>query len=98
VPPNGVVFDLATTMSKFMYLGLTVDQVVEKVTAAPKKMFKFPEKIGSLETGSVADVTISEVRSGDFDFYDSRREKRVGHQKFVPTATVKGGSFMYWEP
>jgi len=98
VPPTGVVFDLATTMSKFMYLGLTVDQAVEKVTAAPKKMFKFPEKIGSLETGSVADVTISEVRSGDFDLYDSRREKRVGHQKFVPTATVKGGSFMYWEP
>jgi len=98
VPPAGVVFDLATTMSKFMYLGLTVDQAVEKVTAAPKKMFKFPDKIGSLEPGSAADVTISEVRSGDFDFYDSRREKRVGHQKFVPTATVKGGTFVYWEP
>jgi predicted amidohydrolase len=61
-------------------------------------MFKFPEKIGSLEPGSVADVTIAEVRTGDFDFYDSRREKRSGHQKFVPTATVKSGSFVYWEP
>jgi dihydroorotase len=98
VPPVGVVYDLATTMSKFLYLGLSVDQAVEKVTATPKKMFPFPDKIGSLEPGSVADVTISEVRSGDFDFYDSRREKRTGHQKFVPTATVKGGSFMYWEP
>jgi predicted amidohydrolase len=60
-------------------------------------MFKFPEKIGSLEPGSVADVTISEMRSGDFELFDSRREKRVGHQKFVPTATVKGGAFVYWE-
>jgi dihydroorotase len=98
VPPVGVVYDLATTMSKFLYLGLTVDQAVEKVTAMPKKIFPFPEKIGSLEPGTVADVTISEVRTGDFDFYDSRRDKRVGHQKFVPTATVKSGSFMYWEP
>jgi dihydroorotase len=98
VPPNGVVYDLATTMSKFLYLGLSVDQVVEKVTAAPTRMFKFPERIGTLDPGSVADVTVAEVRSGQFDFYDSRRQKRVGRQKFVPTATVKSGTFMYWEP
>jgi dihydroorotase len=97
VPPNGVVYDLVTTMSKFLYLGLTVDQAVERVTAAPAKIFKFPEKIGSLEPGSVADVTVSELRSGDFELFDSRREKRVGHQKFVPTATVKGGTIVYWE-
>jgi len=98
VPPNGIVYDLATTMSKFLYLGLSVDQAVQKVTEAPKKMYRFPEKIGSLEPGSMADVTVSEVRTGDFDLYDSRREKRVGHQKFVPIATVKSGQFMYWEP
>lgn len=96
VPPNGVVIDLATTMSKFLYLGLTIDQVVEKVTAAPAKIFKFPEKIGSLQPGSVADVSISELRSGDFELFDSRKEKRVGHQKFAPIATIKGGTVMYW--
>lgn len=98
VPPVGVVYDLATTMSKFLYLGLSVDQAVEKVTANPAKIFKFQEKIGTLAPGSMADVTVSEVRNGDFDLFDSRREKRVGHQKFVPIATVKGGTFVYWEP
>jgi dihydroorotase len=98
VPPNGVVFDLATTMSKFLYLGLSVDQAVEKVTAVPRTVFHFPDKIGSLEPGSEADVTIAEVRSGDFDYFDSRRDKRVGRQKFVPTATIKAGTFVYWEP
>jgi dihydroorotase len=96
VPPNGVVYDLATTVSKFLYLGLSIDQAVEKVTATPAKMFKFPERIGTLEAGSVADVTISELRTGDFEFIDTRREKRVGHQKFVPTATVKSGTIVYW--
>lgn len=96
VPPNGVVYDLPTTVSKFLYLGLSVDEAVEKVTAAPAKMFKFPERIGTLEPGSVADVTISEVRSGGFEFIDTRRERRVGHQKLVPTATVKSGTIVYW--
>ena len=98
VPPNGIVYDLPTTVSKFLYLGLSIEQAIEKVTAAPAKILKFPEKIGSLEPGSVADLTISEVRSGDFELFDTRREKRVGHQKFVPTATVKGGTIVYWEP
>jgi dihydroorotase len=98
VPPNGIVYDLPTTMSKFLLLGLSVDQAVEKVTAVPAKIFKFPAKIGSLEPGSVADLTISELRSGDFELFDTRHEKRVGHQKFVPTATVKGGTIAYWEP
>ena len=98
VPPNGIVYDLPTTISKFLYLGLSVDQAVEKVTAAPARILKFPDKIGSLEPGSVADVTISDVRSGDFELFDTRREKRIAHQKFVPTATVKGGTIVYWEP
>ena len=98
VPPTGIVYDLATTMSKFLYLGLSVDQAVEKVTTVPSKIFKFPEKIGTLEVGSVADVTVSDLRSGNFDLFDTRRVKRVGRQKFVPTATVKGGTIVYWEP
>ena len=94
VAPNGVVIDLPTTMSKFLYLGLTVEQAIEKVTATPARIMKFPEKIGTLEVGSVADVTVSELRNGDFEFIDSRREKRTGHQRIVPVATVKGGQLM----
>jgi dihydroorotase len=96
VPPNGVVYDLATTMSKFLYLGMSIDRAVEAVTATPAKMFRFPEKIGSLEAGSVADLTISEVRSGEFELIDTTRQRRVARQKFVPTATVKGGTIVYW--
>jgi dihydroorotase len=98
VPPAGIVYDLPTTISKFLYLGLSIDQAIEKVTAGPARILRFPARIGSLEPGSVADVTISELRSGDFDLFDTRREKRVAHQKFVPIAAVKGGIFEYWEP
>jgi dihydroorotase len=94
VPPNGIVYDLPTTISKFLYLGLSIEQAFEKVTAAPAKILRFPEKIGSLEPGSVADVTVAELAAGDFEFFDTTREKRIGHQKIVPVATVKGGKLV----
>ena len=94
VPPNGVVIDLVTTMSKFLYLGLPIEQAIEKVTAAPAKILAFPEKIGSLQPGSVADVSVLDVASGEFELFDSRREKRIGRQKIVPVATVKGGKLI----
>jgi predicted amidohydrolase len=68
------------------------------VTSTPARIFKFQEKLGTLAPGSEADVTVSELRKVDFDLFDSTRAKRVGHQKFVPVATVKGGTFVYWEP
>jgi dihydroorotase len=89
--PNGVVIDLPTTMAKFLLLGLTVNQAIEKVTANPARILKFPEKIGSLEPGNSADVSVIEIRPGDFDLLDSNRQKRTAHQRIVPVATVRAG-------
>jgi dihydroorotase len=85
------VIDLPTTMSKFLHLGLTPNQAIEKVTANPARILKFPEKIGSLEPGNVADVSVIEIQNGDFDLMDSTREKRTVHQRIVPVAAVRAG-------
>jgi dihydroorotase len=89
--PNGLVIDLETTMTKFMYLGLSVDQVVERVTTNPASMYKFPEKIGTLQEGSVADVSVLQLSDGSFDLFDAKRQKRTGRQKVSSVATIKGG-------
>jgi dihydroorotase len=89
--PRGTVIDLQTTMSKFMYLGLTVDQVVERVTTNPASMYKFPDKIGTLQEGSVADVSLLEMTEGSFDFFDAKRQKRTGRQKLASIGTIKAG-------
>ena len=75
--PNGVVIDLPTTIGKFLLLGLTPAQALEKVTANPARILKFPEKLGSLEPGNTADVSILELQTGDFDLFDSTRQKRT---------------------
>jgi dihydroorotase len=91
VAPNGIVFDLVTTMSKFVYLGLTVDQAIERVTANPIKMLRFPIRIGTLAEGAVGDVSVLEVQEGQFDLFDTRRVKRVGRQMIRAVAAVKAG-------
>jgi dihydroorotase len=91
VKPNGIVIDLVTTMSKFLYLGLPVAQAIEKVTAAPAQSLKFPDRIGTLAAGSVADISILTIEQGSFELADSARQTRTGSQRIVPFATVKGG-------
>ena len=88
---NGPVFDLATTLSKFMHMGLTLEQVIERATKNPAAIFGFPSGLGTLRVGAEADVAVFSLREGDFEFVDTLKEKRVGHRKLTPVATVKAG-------
>ena len=88
---NGPVFDLATTLSKFMHMGMTLEQVIERATANPAGTFGFPKGLGTLRPGSLADVAVFSLEEGDFTFTDSMKQTRTGHRRLVPVATVKAG-------
>src|SRR5262249_47638103 len=55
---NGPVFDLATTLSKFLHLGMTLEQVIERASANPARTFAFPSGLGTLREGAPADVAV----------------------------------------
>jgi dihydroorotase len=88
---NGPVYDLVTELSKFLLLGLTVDQVIERVTIRPTRIYNFGADFGSLRPGSVADITVLEVRECSFLFTDSTGKKRTGRQKLQSAAAVRAG-------
>lgn len=88
---NGPVFDLATTLSKFLYLGLTLPQVIERATANAARLFAFPQGLGSLRPGAEADLAVFSMDEGNFEFVDALGARRIGHQRLVPVATVKSG-------
>lgn len=88
---NGPVFDLATTLSKFLHLGLTLEQVIARASTNAAQAFRFPGQLGTLVVGAEADVALFSLREGDFEFEDALGEKRIGHQKLFPVATVKSG-------
>ncbi|MGQ0637177.1 MAG: amidohydrolase/deacetylase family metallohydrolase [Planctomycetaceae bacterium] len=87
----GPVFDLATTLSKFMHLGLTLEQVIERATSNAAGTFGFPQGLGTLREGAEADVAVFSLVEGDFEFVDSLKQKRIGHRRLLPVATVKAG-------
>jgi dihydroorotase len=88
---GGPVFDLATTLSKFLDLGLSLEQVVERATTNPAKAFGLPNGLGTLKEGAEADVALFSIAQGDFEFADAVGAKRVGHHKLVLSATIKAG-------
>src|SRR5206468_12937524 len=47
----GPVFDLATTLSKFLHLGMPLEQVIERATINPAKTFRFPHSPGTVRVG-----------------------------------------------
>ena len=88
---HGPVFDLATTLSKFLHLGLTLEQVIARVTTHPAKVFGFAGGLGTLREGAEADVSVFSLREGDFSFTDAMGHHRIGHRKLSPAATIKSG-------
>jgi dihydroorotase len=89
------VYDLPTMVSKFMALGLSLDEVIRMVTSNPPRIFDFRDQIGTLRPGSDADVSIFELQEGRFEFADSDGKTITGRQKLVSTAVVRHGQAYY---
>jgi dihydroorotase len=96
--PDGQPASVLVPMSEYLHLGLPLEQVIACVTANPARVLPFPEKIGTLEPGTIADVAILELASGSFEYADQLRVARTLRQHFVPIATLKGGIWLKGAP
>jgi dihydroorotase len=85
------VIDLPNVMSKFLLLGVPMDQVVAMVTSNAAKVFPAFRDRGTFNVGAPADVAVMELRQGNFEFLDNYGGKRSGQQRLFPVETVIGG-------
>ena len=85
------VIDFPNVMSKFLMLGMPLDQVIARATVNPARVFKVFAGRGTLNVGAPADVAVLELREGMFEFVDNYQNKRTGRQRLFPVATVLGG-------
>ena len=92
---NGPVYDLPTTLSKFLMLGLDLGEVVERATVHAARVFNFGAEIGTLKPGAEADIAVFELQEGAFTFTDSDGKTRTGRQRLAPVATVRGGRLFH---
>jgi dihydroorotase len=88
---HGPVFDLATTLSKFLHLGLSLDEVVELATAAPARVIREDAALGTLRPGAAADVSLLELREGPAELEDSVGERVTAARSLRPKGVVRGG-------
>ncbi|HIA64779.1 TPA: amidohydrolase/deacetylase family metallohydrolase [Candidatus Poribacteria bacterium] len=85
---NGPVYNLPTTLSKFLHLGLSLEEVIEKATIQPAKAIQRDDEIGRLKIGSPADITVLDLLDGEFEFFDTHRKMFVGNQKLEAIFTI----------
>jgi dihydroorotase len=92
---NGPAFDLVTTMSKFLCLGMPLDRVIKASTEMPARAVKRHE-LGTLKPGSSGDATVLSLDEGKFDYVDVEGEHLEGRQRLHARGTVIAGK--WWHP
>ncbi|MFO7546425.1 MAG: amidohydrolase/deacetylase family metallohydrolase [Trueperaceae bacterium] len=88
---DGPVYDQATTLAKFLSLGMSIEDVVDRSTVACVRSIGLPSDIGHLRSGAHADVAIFDLEHGNFRFTDSMGRSWDADRNLRPTAVVKGG-------
>ncbi len=88
---NGPVYDLATTVSKFLCLGVSLDEALRRVTATPAEAIRMAGEIGTLQVGAWGDAVVFDLEEGRFEFGDSHGQVRLGQRRLVPRQVVRAG-------
>lgn len=91
---NAGMKDLCNVMSKFMALGLSIQDVVLRTTWNPAQVIS-REELGNLDIGAEADVTVLKVLEGEFGYTDVRRLTVDGTQKVEAEITIRAGRIVW---
>jgi dihydroorotase len=85
------VIDFPNVMSRFLMLGMPLDQVIARATVNAARVIDAFNDRGTLNVGAPADVAVLQLRDGTFEYVDNYENKRIGGQRLFPIATVMGG-------
>ena len=86
------VHSMTEMMTRFLAMEFTLEQVVEMCTLNPAKALGQEDRLGALKPGYPADVSVLEIRDGDWVVYDVVGDSRKVDKAVVPVLTVKRGS------
>ena len=87
---EGPAFDLLTTMSKFLCLGMGLRAVIASATENAARALQRPE-LGTFKPGSVGDASVLSLTDGAFDYVDSTGARLKGSQRLLGAGIVVNG-------
>jgi len=88
---HGPTFDLPTTLSKFLHLGMSLPEVIEASTLRPARVLGLDDEVGTLRPGARADVALFRLYDGSFPLQDIHGNVREARQLLRNTTTFVGG-------
>ncbi len=88
---EGPVYDQVTTLSKFLHLGMSLDDVIRLSTETTARTMGLGGKLGTLKVGAEGDATILRLNEGQFTLTDSYGATVEARQKLGHETTIKGG-------
>lgn len=84
-------FDMPSVMSKFLHLGMPLEDVILKSTWAPANAIGFGGRLGTLKPGAAADIFVFDLEEGSFPLEDTHLYVESSCRRIKPFLTIKGG-------
>ena len=82
---------LPWVMSKFLNLGLSLEDVIAKSTSAPGAAIDREPSLGRLMVDGAADLAVMDLVEEEVEFVDTRENSRTGTRWLRPVTTVRAG-------
>jgi dihydroorotase len=91
---NGALKDMSNLMSKFLAMGMSLQDVILRSTWNPANVIRRPD-LGHLSVGAEADIAVFSLEKGNFGFQDVRRTKIMGKEKLEAELTFRAGRVVW---
>jgi len=93
-----ITIDMPTTLTKFMAMGLALEQVLQRATIEPAKSLPAEQGHGRLAEGFAADIALFTIESGEFTYEDFFGNTLQAERRLVCRGTIKDGRLLTPEP
>jgi dihydroorotase len=90
-PPGRIVYNLRALMSKFLALGMTLEDVVAGVTSRAAAAIGRGDEIGSLAPGMAGDAAVLDLEDGHFTYVDGARNEVQASRRFRTRHVIRAG-------
>jgi len=91
---NFTILSLTQVMSKFLAMGVPLNDLIVRATVNPAREIHRPE-LGTLSVGKDADIAVLEQLNGDFGYIDCGFARMDGKVKLLARMTVRAGRIVY---
>ena len=91
---NRSMIDMLNVMSKFMAMGIPLNEVIRRSTTNPATIIKRPE-LGQIAVGAEADVAVLRLERGRYGFVDVKNGRIEGTERLGCEMTIRGGEIVF---